>query len=153
MISRFLNFVPNTENLLEYTENNKSPNYEYIRANNLKIESQKLKGRLIEKGFRVKDTILKEVFKVEKTKEEEQEIRHCPSLRNNNLSPRSAGRGKNFTPPESAAGADRRRHRGQAGRSKPPRRAAARPALHPRSSSTISTHFQPSSRILPATSY
>ena len=71
MISRFLNFVPNTENLLEYTENNKSPNYEYIRANNLKIESQKLKGRLIEKGFRVKDTILKEVFKVEKTKEEE----------------------------------------------------------------------------------
>lgn len=71
MISRFLNFVPNTENLLEYTENNKSPNYEYIRANNLKIESQKLKERLIEKGFSVKDTILKEVFKVEKTKEEE----------------------------------------------------------------------------------
>jgi len=68
MISRFLNFVPDTENLLEYIENNKSPNYEYVRANNLKIESQKLKGRLIEKGYGVKDTILKEVFRVEKNK-------------------------------------------------------------------------------------
>ncbi len=44
MISRFLNFIPNTEILLEYIENsninnNKSPNLEYIRANSLKIES------------------------------------------------------------------------------------------------------------------
>jgi tRNA (cytosine40_48-C5)-methyltransferase len=83
MISRFLNFVPGTENLLEYTENNKSPNYEYIRANNLKIESQKLKGRLIEKGYVVKDTILKEVFKVEKTKEEANNTEE--SRKNNSL--------------------------------------------------------------------
>ena len=70
MISRFLNFVPDTESLLEYVENNKSHNLEYIRANNLKIESQELKRRLIEKGYGVKDTILKEVFMVEKTKDE-----------------------------------------------------------------------------------
>ena len=70
MISRFLNFVPDTESLLEYVENNKSHNFEYIRANNLKIESQELKRRLTEKGYWVKDTILKEVFMVEKTKDE-----------------------------------------------------------------------------------
>ena len=70
MISRFLNFVPDTESLLEYVENNKSHNFEYIRANNLKIESQELKRRLTEKGYCVKDTILKEVFMVEKTKDE-----------------------------------------------------------------------------------
>jgi tRNA (cytosine40_48-C5)-methyltransferase len=70
MISRFLNFVPDTESLLEYVENNRSHNFEYIRANNLKIESQELKRRLTEKGYWVRDTILKEVFMVEKTKDD-----------------------------------------------------------------------------------
>jgi len=69
MISRFLNFIPNTEKLLEYIENNKSVSFEYIRANNLKIDSENLKNRLIEKGYKLKDTVLKEVFKIEKINE------------------------------------------------------------------------------------
>ena len=41
IISRFLNFIPNAEIMLEYIENNnihKSSNYKYIRANSLKID-------------------------------------------------------------------------------------------------------------------
>jgi NOL1/NOP2/sun family putative RNA methylase len=70
MISRFLNFIPNTEKLLEYIENKKSANFEYIRINNLKIDSENLKSRLIEKGYNLKDTLLKEVFKIEKINED-----------------------------------------------------------------------------------
>ena len=69
MISRFLKFIPNTEILLEYIENitiNKSSDFEYIRVNNLKIDSEILKQRLIEKGYILKDTLLKEVFGIEK---------------------------------------------------------------------------------------
>jgi tRNA (cytosine40_48-C5)-methyltransferase len=72
MISRFLNFVPNTEMLLEYIDNittNKSSDFEYIRVNSLKIDSESLKQRLIEKGYNLRDTCLKEVFRVEKTKD------------------------------------------------------------------------------------
>jgi tRNA (cytosine40_48-C5)-methyltransferase len=70
MISRFLKFIPNTEILLEYIENitiNKSSDFEYIRANNLKIDSEILKQRLIEKGYSLKDTVLKGVFRIEKS--------------------------------------------------------------------------------------
>ncbi len=69
MITRFLNFIPDTEILLEYIENNninKSSNFEYIRANSLKIDPEILKKRLIEKGYILRDTLLKEVFQVEK---------------------------------------------------------------------------------------
>ncbi len=69
MISRFLNFIPNTEKLLEHIENYKSVRSEYIRANNLKIDSETLKNRLIEKGYKLKDTVLSEVFKIEKIEE------------------------------------------------------------------------------------
>ncbi|MER5174401.1 MAG: RsmB/NOP family class I SAM-dependent RNA methyltransferase [Candidatus Nitrosocosmicus sp.] len=78
MVSRFLNFIPNTEILLEYIESNyrnKSSNFEYIRANNLKIESESLKRRLIEKGYDLKDTLLKEVFKIEKVKDTDKTIK------------------------------------------------------------------------------
>ena len=78
MISRFLKFIPDTEILLEYIENNyrnKSSIFEYIRANNLKIDSESLKTRLIEKGYHLKDTILKEVFKVEKVKDKDKTIK------------------------------------------------------------------------------
>lgn len=71
MISRFLNFIPNTEILLEYIENsninnNKSPNFEYIRVNSLKIDPENLRKRLIEKGYILRETLLKEVFGVDK---------------------------------------------------------------------------------------
>ena len=78
MISRFLNFIPNTEILLEYIESNyrnKSSNFEYIRANNLKIDSENLKKRLIEKGYDLKYTLLKEVFKIEKVKDIDKTIK------------------------------------------------------------------------------
>src|SRR5919107_156187 len=65
MISRFLNFVPNTESLLEYIEKNESSYFAYIRANSLKIDSKNLKNRLLEKGYCIKDTILKDVFKID----------------------------------------------------------------------------------------
>jgi 16S rRNA C967 or C1407 C5-methylase (RsmB/RsmF family) len=65
MISRFLNFVPNTELLLEYIEKNESSYFAYIRANSLKINSMDLKNRLLEKGYCIKDTILKDVFKID----------------------------------------------------------------------------------------
>jgi tRNA (cytosine40_48-C5)-methyltransferase len=70
MISRFLKFIPNTEILLEYIKNinsNKLSDFEYIRANNLKIDSEILKQRLIEKGYFLEDTLLKEVFRIKKT--------------------------------------------------------------------------------------
>ncbi len=66
MISRFLRFVPNTESLLEYIEKNKSSYSEYIRANSLKMDSVSLKKRLTEKGYLLEETILDEVFKIEK---------------------------------------------------------------------------------------
>ena len=71
MISRFLTFIPNTEVLLEYIENlnnnNRANNFEYIRANKLKIKSEELEKTLIEKGYIIEKTVLKEVFKVENT--------------------------------------------------------------------------------------
>ncbi len=66
MISRFLRFVPNTELLLEYIEKNKSSYSEYIRANSLKMDSVSLKKRLAEKGYLLEETILDEVFKIDK---------------------------------------------------------------------------------------
>jgi NOL1/NOP2/sun family putative RNA methylase len=73
MVSRFLTFIPNTEALLEYIENinsNRASNFEYIRANNLKIKSEELEKKLIDKGYIIDKTILNEVFKIEKTKDE-----------------------------------------------------------------------------------
>nr|MBA3286139.1 hypothetical protein [Nitrosopumilus sp.] len=66
MISRFLRFVPNTELLLEYIEKNKSSYSEYIRANSLKMDSVGLKKRLTEKGYLLEETILDEVFKIDR---------------------------------------------------------------------------------------
>ncbi len=68
MISRFLKFIPNTESLLDYIEKNKSSYLDYIRANDLKTDSLSLKKRLMEKGYPLKDTILKEVFKIDITR-------------------------------------------------------------------------------------
>ena len=73
MISRFLNFIPNTEILLEYIENfnsKRTENFEYIRANELKIKSEELEKTLINKGYTIEKTILKEVFKIRKVIDE-----------------------------------------------------------------------------------
>jgi len=85
MISRFLTFIPNTEFLLEYIENlnnnNRANNFEYIRANKLKIKSEELEKTLIEKGYIIEKTVLKEVFKVEKTiNENNSKVNILPSI-------------------------------------------------------------------------
>jgi tRNA (cytosine40_48-C5)-methyltransferase len=69
MISRFLSFIPDTEMLLRYIEDiysNTYNNFDYIRTNTLKIDPDSLKKRLYEKGYTINNTILKEVFKIEK---------------------------------------------------------------------------------------
>ncbi len=83
MISRFLNFIPNTEILLDYIDKiitNKSLDFEYIRSNDLKINPIKLKEVLTQKGYIVKDTILKEVFQIERTKQSDGSKTNLPSI-------------------------------------------------------------------------
>lgn len=63
MISRFLNYMPDAEGLLEYVDT-KSNLHTYIRTNTLKINPTSLKIRLLEKGFELKNTIVDEVFEV-----------------------------------------------------------------------------------------
>lgn len=63
MISRFLNFIPYPEKMLEYIHNSKNLHY-YIRVNTLKTNPQELKRRLDEKGYHLNETILKEVFEI-----------------------------------------------------------------------------------------
>jgi NOL1/NOP2/sun family putative RNA methylase len=63
MISRFLSFIPYPEQMLEYIHNRKNLHY-YIRVNTLRTNPQELKRRLDEKGYRLSETILKEVFEI-----------------------------------------------------------------------------------------
>lgn len=70
MISRFLDFIPDPENLLEFIETRAKSDetVEYIRVNTLKIDPEKLKRKLTEKGYLLSDTVLKEVFEVRRKK-------------------------------------------------------------------------------------
>jgi len=63
MISRFLNFIPYPEKMLDYIHNSKNLHY-YIRVNTLRTNPQELKRRLNEKGYHLSETILKEVFEI-----------------------------------------------------------------------------------------
>jgi tRNA (cytosine40_48-C5)-methyltransferase len=63
MISRFLNFIPYPEKMLDYIHNSKNLHY-YIRVNTLRTNPQELKRRLDEKGYHLSKTILKEVFEI-----------------------------------------------------------------------------------------
>jgi tRNA (cytosine40_48-C5)-methyltransferase len=63
MISRFLDFIPYPEKMLDYIHDNKNLHY-YIRVNTLRTTPQELKRRLGEKGYRLKETILNEVFEI-----------------------------------------------------------------------------------------
>ena len=66
MIARYLSFIPDIENFLDYI-NNKKPN-QYIRINTLKIDIDSLKQKLLEKDFRLEKTQLPEVFLITESK-------------------------------------------------------------------------------------
>jgi tRNA (cytosine40_48-C5)-methyltransferase len=61
MLNRFIQFVPNAENLIEKML---EPVPKYIRTNTLKITSKELVARLVPKGFVLSTTILADVFEV-----------------------------------------------------------------------------------------
>ncbi|MDN5845918.1 MAG: RsmB/NOP family class I SAM-dependent RNA methyltransferase [Candidatus Nitrosocosmicus sp.] len=63
MISRFLNFIPYPEKMLDYIHDSKNLHY-YIRVNTLRTNPQELKRRLGDKGYHLNETILKEVFEI-----------------------------------------------------------------------------------------
>ncbi|TVP39071.1 NOL1/NOP2/sun family putative RNA methylase [Candidatus Nitrosocosmicus arcticus] len=63
MISRFLNFIPYPERMLDYINDSKNLHH-YIRVNTLRTNPQVLKRRLGEKGYHLSDTVLKEVFEI-----------------------------------------------------------------------------------------
>jgi NOL1/NOP2/sun family putative RNA methylase len=63
MISRFLNFIPYPEKMLDYIHDSNNIHY-YIRVNTLRTNTHALKRRLTEKGYCLSDTILKEVFEI-----------------------------------------------------------------------------------------
>ena len=63
MISRFLNFIPYPEKMLDYIHDGNNIHY-YIRVNTLRTNTHALKRRLTEKGYCLSDTILKEVFEI-----------------------------------------------------------------------------------------
>lgn len=63
MISRFLDFIPYPEKMLDYIHDNKNLHY-YIRVNTLRTNPQELKRRLGEKGYHLNETILNEVFEI-----------------------------------------------------------------------------------------
>ena len=63
MISRFLNFIPYPEKMLDYIHDSKNLHH-YIRVNTLRTKPQVLKRRLGEKGYHLSDTVLKEVFEI-----------------------------------------------------------------------------------------
>ena len=68
MISRFQQFIGNADEMLKFLETMEDrPPVQYLRANTLKIETEKLWERLRSKGFELERTILPEVCMVRKT--------------------------------------------------------------------------------------
>ena len=64
LISRFIEYVPDLDRFLETM--NGLPN-QYIRTNTIKISNIDLEKRLTSKGFHIKDTVIRDVFAVEKS--------------------------------------------------------------------------------------
>jgi NOL1/NOP2/sun family putative RNA methylase len=64
LISRFIEYVPDLDRFLETM--NGRPN-QYIRTNTIKISNVDLEKRLTSKGFHLKDTVIRDVFAVEKS--------------------------------------------------------------------------------------
>lgn len=64
LVNRFIQFIPDTKGLLSRMDR---PAQKYIRVNTLKITRDELKERLVAKGFVLKDTILMDVFAVQKS--------------------------------------------------------------------------------------
>jgi NOL1/NOP2/sun family putative RNA methylase len=63
IVNRFMQFVPDVYTFLETLERHPP---RYIRTNTLKIDSKKLKSKLLSKGFKLKETALEDVIAVEK---------------------------------------------------------------------------------------
>src|SRR5919198_526385 len=64
LISRFIEYVPDLDRFLE-TMNGRPK--QYIRTNTIKISNVDLKKRLTSKGFQLHDTVVRDVFAVEKS--------------------------------------------------------------------------------------
>jgi tRNA (cytosine40_48-C5)-methyltransferase len=64
LISRFMQYVPNVKRFLE-TMNGTAK--QYIRTNTLKISNKDLEKKLSSKGFQLQQTIIQDVFAVEKS--------------------------------------------------------------------------------------
>lgn len=64
LISRFIEYVPDLDRFLETM--NGLPN-QYIRTNTIKISNIDLEKRLTSKGFHLKDTVIRDVFAVQKS--------------------------------------------------------------------------------------
>ncbi|MFL6385081.1 MAG: NOL1/NOP2/sun family putative RNA methylase [Nitrososphaeraceae archaeon] len=64
LISRFIEYVPDLDRFLETM--NGLPN-QYIRTNTIKISNIDLEKRLTSKGFHLKDTVIRDVFAVDKS--------------------------------------------------------------------------------------
>jgi len=63
IMNRFLHYIPDVHKFLKTMD---QPPQLYIRVNSLKISKAELKNRLLERGFVLDDTVLKDVFSVRK---------------------------------------------------------------------------------------
>ncbi len=63
IMNRFLHYIPDVHKFLKTMD---QPPQLYIRVNSLKISKAELRSRLVERGFVLDDTVLKDVFSVRK---------------------------------------------------------------------------------------
>jgi len=64
LISRFMEYVPDVNRFLETMDGQPK---QYIRTNTIKISSADLKKKLTSKGFQLKETLIQDVFAIEKS--------------------------------------------------------------------------------------
>ena len=64
LISRYIEYVPNINKFLQIMDGQPK---QYIRTNTIKISSADLEKKLTSKGFRLKETLIEDVFAIEKS--------------------------------------------------------------------------------------
>jgi NOL1/NOP2/sun family putative RNA methylase len=64
LISRFIEYIPNINRFLQIMDGQPK---QYIRTNTIKISSADLEKKLMSKGFRLKQTVIEDVFVIEKS--------------------------------------------------------------------------------------
>jgi 16S rRNA C967 or C1407 C5-methylase (RsmB/RsmF family) len=64
LISRFIEYVPDVKRFLETMDGRPK---QYIRTNTIKISNADLQEKLNSKGFQLKNTVIQDVFAVEKS--------------------------------------------------------------------------------------